>query len=151
MTLLESMFPSAAFQTQRKPLDSCKKIGAQFRSTFPISLCWQHHSLAPIFQQLEYLALLSLTTFFNSLICLLFLQLEEKNGVVVTQVANFGKCWPLIGVQILQTVYLEHFVFVFDTNASYEKPCSKLSAVDTQNFSGHTLQLSSGVYMPMVR
>lgn len=109
--------------------------------------------LAPVFQQPKYLTALTLTTLFN---------LPYLPSIVCTDRGEEWTCSDLGSRlrEVLSTrccltpldfVYLKHLSFDFDSNCSYEKPCSKLPAADTQTSPSQALQLSPGVYIVMVR
>lgn len=109
--------------------------------------------LAPVFQQPKYLTALTLTTLFYLPYLPSFVSTNRGEEWTCSDLGSklgevLATHWCLTP---LDFVYLKHLSFDFDANCSYEKPYSKLSAVNTQTSPSQALQLSPATYMTMVR
>lgn len=107
-----------------------QKVDAPPPEYFPhLSLLGILH-LAPVFQQPKYLTALTLTTLFYLPYLPSFVSTDRGEEWTCSDLGSklgevLATHWCLTP---LDFVYLKHLSFDFDTNCSYEKPCSKLSA-----------------------
>lgn len=118
------------FLDSEKTTRSMQKVDAPPPEYFPhLSLLGILH-LAPVFQQRKYLTALTLTTLFYLPYLPSFVSTDRGEEWTCSDLGSklgevLATHWCLTP---LDFVYLKHLSFDFDTNCSYEKPCSKLSA-----------------------